>query len=253
MRCVKCGAEWTANITAPISSCPFCGEPLMGTIPHQQAVDTIRMIVERFGIEIYAEEKRLFGLINDMFPNTSKEKNVLKTVVFLGIPKLLSTILTEDADRAEVLEKACELMEKGGLDDDWCTASLFILSMPLGIDSTDLYPLDDKRNGPGFDIRTVAFFYNEQTEEEYSGKSFDELLILALTGDVVAETELGERYYSGNCMMREKRSAIIPRWRLSITGKQQIRATLRLSMHLDKCTILERHVKKMILRLCIGS
>lgn len=41
------------------------------------------------------------------------------------------------------------------------------------------------------------FLNNNRTEEEYSEKSFDVPLALALTGDVIAETEFGKRYYSG--------------------------------------------------------
>lgn len=208
MKCTKCGAEWIANIANQMTTCPFCGEALMGSIPYQQAVDAFKMIIDRFGIGIYSEKKRLFGLVNDILPNTSKEKNILKTVISLGVPDVVSTILTGTSNRTETLNKAHELMEQGGLDDTWCAISLFILSMSLGIDSTDLYPIDGQKSGFGFDITTVASSYNEQVEEEYSGKSLEELLTLALTGDVVAETELGERYYSGAGTEKDINAAI---------------------------------------------
>lgn len=125
MRCAKCGTEWTTGLSKRMIDCPFCGEPLMGIIPHQQAVDAFRMIIDKFGIGIYAEERRLIGLINDILPNTAKEKNILKTVISLGIPKIVAPLSPGTANQEVILKRGYELLERGGLSSEWC-ASRFL-------------------------------------------------------------------------------------------------------------------------------
>lgn len=197
MRCAKCGAEWTTNINNKISNCPFCGELLMGNIPYQQVLDAIGMIIERFGVEIYGEEKRFYALLTDILPNTSKEKNILKTVIFLGASKLIMELVSEHSNKEEVLRKCYDLLASGGLSNLWCASALYMISMPLGIDPTDIYPLDEEHNIEGFDIAAITTTYDEQLDKTYSEKTVDELINMVVCGDVVASTELGERYYSG--------------------------------------------------------
>lgn len=75
--------------------------------------------------------------------------------------------------------------------------ALFILTYPLGIDSSVLYPIEGKESASGFEISKVSIAYDENLEEAYFQKTNEDLNNLATTGDVVALTELGERYYSG--------------------------------------------------------
>lgn len=208
MRCAKCGAEWATSLSERITECPFCGEPLMGTIPHQQAIDAFRMIIDRFGIEIYAEERRLIGLINDILPNTAKEKNILKTVISLGVPRIVASLFPGATDQEVVLRQGYELLERGGLSDEWCASALFMLTYPLGIDSSLQYPIEGRESTSGFDISKVSAAYDENTEEIYSQKTNEELISLALTGDVVAETELGERYILGQGVEKDTSVAV---------------------------------------------
>lgn len=196
MKCAKCGAEWSTGVSNTISTCPFCGEALMGVVPHQQAIEAIKIILDRFGVGIYFEDKRLYGLINDLLPNTATEKGVLKTVITLGVPTVVAKIVTESKEKKSALQECYALLENGGLSEEWCSASLFIFTMPLGVDSTALYPLLESKETSGFNMEDVAVSYDQELEDEYSSKSMDDLLSLTLDGDPIACTELGERYYA---------------------------------------------------------
>ena len=208
MKCAKCGAEWSTNVSNTIAVCPFCGESLMGAIPHQQAVEAFKIIIDRFGVDIYFESKRLYGLVNDILPNTATEKGILKTAITLGTPTVVAKIVTESVDRKLALKECYTLLVNGGLSEEWCSASLFIIAMPLGVDSTILYPLSESKKFPGLNRENIPISYNQNLENEYLSKSMDDLLKLALEGDVIACTELGERYYSGTKIEKDIDTAI---------------------------------------------
>lgn len=118
----------------------------MGIVPHQQAIEAFKMILDRFGVDIYFEGKRLYGLVNDLLPNTSKEKVILKTAIALGGPTVVAKIITDSKDKNVALKECYTLLENGGLSKEWCSASLFIFAMPLGVDSTVLYPLSESKS-----------------------------------------------------------------------------------------------------------
>ena len=208
MKCAKCGAEWTTNISNAVTVCPFCGEPLMGVVPHQQAIEALKIILDRFGVDIYFEDKRLYGLVNDLLPNTATEKGILKTAITLGAPTAVAKIITESVDKKVALKECYALLENGGLSKEWCAASLFIFAMPLDVDSTELFPLSESKEISKFNMEDVAVSYDQNLEDEYSSKSMDDLLNLALGGDAVACTELGERYYSGTNTEKDIDTAI---------------------------------------------
>lgn len=197
MKCKKCGAEWSTDISKAISSCPFCGETLMGVVPHQQAIESLKIILDRFGIDIYWDNKKLYAMISDLLPNTAAEKFVLKTAIRLGAPTVVVRIITESKDRETTLEECYALLKNGGLSEEWCSALLFIFTMPLGIDSTSMFPLSKSKGRNEFDIKGISVSYDQELEYKYSSKSTDDLLSLALDGDSIACTELGERYYCG--------------------------------------------------------
>lgn len=208
MRCARCGAEWTMGVDVGITNCPFCGEALMGTIPYQQAVDALRLIIERYGVSIYFEGGRLFGLINDLLPNTAMEKNILKTAIALGAPEEIARIITDSKKRNDALKRGYDLLEDGGLSKEWCSSSLFIFSIPLGIDPTDIYPLPNQKENTEFGVDAFTASYDPEIEDVYSKKTIEDLLYLSLDGDAVAYTELGERYYSGTGVEKDFDSAI---------------------------------------------
>lgn len=198
MKCSKCGAEWTSNVSNSIDSCPFCGEVLMGVVPHQQAIEAFKIILDRFGVEIYFENKRLYGLVNDLLPNTAPEKGIIKTAINLGAANIVAKIITESLDRNVALKECYALLENGGLSKEWCSVTLFIFAMPIGVDSTILYPLLESKESSNLNMDDIAVSYDEDLENEFSLKSMDDLLDLALKGNAIACTELGERYYSGS-------------------------------------------------------
>lgn len=209
MKCARCGAEWSTSVSRTITDCPFCGEVLMGIVPHQQTIEALKMILDRFGVNIYFEGKRLYGLLNDLLPNTSKEKVILKTAIALGGPTIIAKIITDSKDKNVALKECYALFENGGLSKEWCSALLFIFAMPLGMDSTVQYPLSESKGPSGFNMEEVAISYDQNLEDEYSSKSMDDLLSLALDGDAIACTALGEKYYSGIDIDKDIDTAVI--------------------------------------------
>ena len=197
MKCIKCGAEWSTGVSNKFVTCPFCGEKLTGAVSYHQAIEAFKIILERFGVEIYFENKRLYGLINDLLPNTATEKSILRTAIMLGAPNAIAKVITEAEEKEDALKESYALLEDGGLSKEWCSASLYIFALPLGIDSTELYPLADLKNKSDLGIGDLSVSYDENVENKYESKSLEELLSLSLDGDAVACTELGERYYSG--------------------------------------------------------
>lgn len=208
MKCIKCGAEWSTGISSEIITCPFCGEPIMGAISHQQAIEAFKIILDRFGVEVYYENKRLYGLVNDLLPNTAKEKNILKTAIMLGAPSIIAKVITESEEKETALKDCFTLLEDGGLSKEWCSASLYIFALPLGIDSTVLYPLSEVKETSGLGVGDIAISYDQDLEDEYTSKSLDELLSLSLDGDAIACAELGERYYSGTNVEKDLDTAL---------------------------------------------
>lgn len=105
MQCVKCKAEWESE---NLTNCPYCqallsqnfDEDILIYEPHikseqanledreladlEELQDCILHITERYGCEVYNEEKRLRALIGDLFVK-DKFSMALKEVVEIGI------------------------------------------------------------------------------------------------------------------------------------------------------------------------
>ena len=113
MRCEKCGAEWNGSMTSGAQKCPFCGEILSEDIPYKQVVDSLRMLIDRFGCDIYLEEQRLDAMVNDLVPNALKEKHI----------RILSGKMIFGT-RHTILQKSMDLIQNGVQLFSLCSAIL---------------------------------------------------------------------------------------------------------------------------------
>lgn len=208
MKCLKCGTEWSSTVSNEFTSCPFCGEPLVGTIPHHQVIDAIKALIERFGIEIYSDEQRLSGLLNDVLPNALREKNILKTVVALGVPRVIASIKSRPELKDEIIRQGFETLLNGGLDASWCASAIFMIAYPLGVDSSNNYPLTLDSESSDVIVPNSSILFDEKVETEYAEKSMEELSALCLVGDAIALTELGDRYYHGKGIDKDETLAV---------------------------------------------
>lgn len=199
MRCEKCGAEWNGIVTTDNFKCPFCGEILSEDIPYKQVIDSLRMLINRFGREIYLESQRLDAMINDLVPNALKEKNIIRSAISFNIPSIILAASKDVEKRNSILEKAYHAIESNGIDKEWCSAIIFMLGYPLEFDSRFLYPLDltKKKSHMKLKGKATAKSFQQNKEIDYSEKSNEELENYSDNGDAEASLELGTRYYFG--------------------------------------------------------
>lgn len=199
MTCEKCGAKWSGMIDSQLTKCPFCGEILNENIPYSQAVNVLRMIVQRFGNDIYLEEKRLQGMVNDLLPNSIKEKDAIRNIISLGVPAVVLEAANNPDCCKEYLKNGYELAQENGLDTEWSSAAIFIFSYPLNLDSRAFYPLS-KQIELSTNPKTQDLINRNirvSTDVDYSDKAISELEDLSEQGDAEASLEIGFRYYSG--------------------------------------------------------
>lgn len=200
MRCEKCGAEWNGSMTSGAQKCPFCGEILSEDIPYKQVVDSLRMLIDRFGCDIYLEEQRLDAMVNDLVPNSLKEKNVIRSAISFNIPSIILEAYKNPERKNDIWDKAYHSAELNGLDTEWCSAILFMLSYPLELDSRQLFPLDmgKKKSRIKLKGKVTSKPVVQKSVVDYSTTSNETLENLSDDGDVEASLELGSRYYSGS-------------------------------------------------------
>lgn len=211
MKCEKCGAEWNSNISKRNNKCPFCREFVTDITPYKTVTDALSMITERFGKEIYLEENRLYGLLNDILPNTIREKKILKNAIYLGIPAKVLEVNGKILEKNEILKDCYVAIENNGMSAEWCAAILYMFCCPLGIDTTDVYPLKESKTNKGIRIKkntNSVLEHQKEVDDAYDKKSLEELIDLSEQGDDVASIELGERYYSGIGVNRDGKKAL---------------------------------------------
>lgn len=199
MKCEKCGADWNGIVTPDNNKCPFCGEILREDIPYKQVIDALRMLIDRFGSEIYIESQRLDAMVNDLVPNALKEKNIIRSAISFNIPSIILEASRNTEECNEILEKAFHSIEMNGIDKEWCPAILFMLSYPLQLDSRQLFPLalEKKKNRLKLKGKTDTKLSWSFSEIDYSKQTNEELERYSDDGDPEASLELGTRYYSG--------------------------------------------------------
>lgn len=199
MKCEKCGAEWNGIVTTDNLKCPFCGEILSEGIPYKQVIDSLRMLIARFGREIYLEPQRLDAMVNDLVPNSFKEKNVIRTAISFNIPNIILDASKDVTNRNSILEKAYQAIEINGIGKEWRSAILFMFSYPLGFDSRFLYPVElgKMNNRMRINGKATTKYVQQNKKINYSDKSNEELENYSNEGDAEASLELGTRYYFG--------------------------------------------------------
>lgn len=199
MRCEKCGAEWNGIVTTDNAKCPFCGEILSEDIPYKQVIDSLRMLIDRFGGEIYLESQRLDAMVNDLVPNALKEKNIIRSAISFDIPSIILDASKDVERRDSILEQASHAIVSNGIDKEWCSAILFMLGYPLEVDTRLHYPIELGKKKARMKLRGKATTKSVQQNKEinYSEKSNEELGNYSDDGDAEASIELGTRYYTG--------------------------------------------------------
>ena len=84
MKCNHCHAQWSvdAQIASQLSSCPFCGKPLIGK---KQTFDTmeavLREIIRLEGVEALRNGNRMISIFSDLAPHLTRERRVLRYFV----------------------------------------------------------------------------------------------------------------------------------------------------------------------------
>lgn len=210
MRCKKCGAEWNEKKTFDIQKCPFCKEILSEDIPYKQVVDSFRMLIERFGCDIYLEEQRLDAMVNDLVPNILKEKNIIRSAISFNIPSMILNAYKNPQQRNDILKDARRSIEVSGINKEWSSAILFMFSYPLEVDSREIFPLDkeNEKSQVKFKKKMFSKSVTKKLEKNYDTTLNEVLENLSEDGNVEASLELGSRYYFGNGVEQDYSKAI---------------------------------------------
>ena len=91
MQCKKCKAEWkSGSVTSQLSACPFCGASLVSAPAVNDDLtmsDVMVQIVERFGEEIFSQERKCLAAFKDFAPTLEKEQKILKIAFGEGVAK----------------------------------------------------------------------------------------------------------------------------------------------------------------------
>lgn len=209
MKCLQCGASWTSNAGQTIMQCPFCGASLKTPTTYDTIIDALTQILDRFGKDIYTDGRRLHGLLSDLVPSLSKERNMLKTAITAGVPCEVLNINTLHLDREKTIRKCYSMVESLGMEEKWCAVVIYIFATPLNIETQDIFPLDSENTKKS---KTLSKDWSRLSHEdvyEYETKDAAELEDLSDQGDAGAATELAERYFWGNGIEKDEQKAAI--------------------------------------------
>lgn len=209
MKCSQCGASWTNNAGQSIMQCPFCGASLKAPTTYDTVIDALTQIIDRFGKDIYADGRRLHGLLRDLVPSLSKERNMLKTAISAGIPSELLNVHTLHINRESTVRNCYSLVESLGMEGKWCAVVVYIFAAPLDIETLDIFPLDSESNKKSKRISKDWSCISNEEVHEYETKDAGQLENLADQGDAGAATELAERYFWGSGVEKDEHKAAI--------------------------------------------
>lgn len=101
MNCSHCKAQWTPPPNKSVSTCPFCGKPLVD--PADVSVDTkpeviLRQVVERFDMAILGE-RRLSAILKDLMPHVERKYlRIFTQAINDGIGEKLLSLTNETSE-----------------------------------------------------------------------------------------------------------------------------------------------------------
>lgn len=129
--CKECGSSW--NVLRKVEVCPFCGADLREKKLVTTIEEAFQMIVERHGIEVFSEYKKLLGLLSDYAPSLVKERKLIKVAVEAGAYKALyEAVLISDLETKRTVKKYEALLHDNYFIDvvwardvlRWCVEAL---------------------------------------------------------------------------------------------------------------------------------
>ncbi len=137
MRCKNCGGEWNPPKNMSLTICPFCNTPIIEKNEQTQSLqpyEIIRNIVEKYGEEIFSNNKKLSALLMDFFTEKTKEKNILTIAVQAGIASKILSFNKSDENHKEIIYQQCKelLCEDYGMNEKWADFAVYCFTYALG-------------------------------------------------------------------------------------------------------------------------
>jgi len=105
MKCSKCGGEWSPPEGIDGSICPFCYSNALfnsGQCDDLIAREILMHIKDEYGLVVFAEKKRMSGLLADYFSKNIKTKKILTLAVRDNIPRKLLELKNLSRDEKEL-------------------------------------------------------------------------------------------------------------------------------------------------------
>lgn len=213
IKCQKCGATWSSNNEENNGRCPFCGEYSSEGIPFEQCINIFNGIIRRFGVNIYTDEERLIGIINDLIPVSFRERNILNTAISFGIAKSVCDAFNSSSLNRDFIDEMTENMMAKGIERRSTVISIYIIAYPLGIDirKTDLFKNYVSDASEKIDLPVKKL-------EDYSYLELKELKEMSNNGDAEASYEIANRYFEGIDVEVNYNESIIYYKRAALSG-----------------------------------
>lgn len=133
MKCQKCGSEWNSKVKS--RECPFCSAPLAEK--HEESIEAVlKYIVNTEGEEIYNRTLALIGMISDLLPKATDERQLIKHCLNSGMVKELLLMKGKDETEIEIIQKKVSknLQEHCFLNETMANKVVYWISFSLGIE-----------------------------------------------------------------------------------------------------------------------
>lgn len=158
MRCKNCGTEWNApqNISASLSSCPFCGASLTPAAPKQfhTVEDVLTEITSRFGMDVLKNGQKTMALFSDLSPTLLRERLLLSYLIQSeGNLQLLSVRDKEAIEQQACFQKVCRYL----VDEQFvaqeaaykiCTSFSSVIGLRVQVEKAPASPPPSKASHP---------------------------------------------------------------------------------------------------------
>lgn len=224
MKCTACGSSWNAagNFASAITKCPFCGNELY----EKTIEDQMKLLVKKHGIELLNDEKKLNGILVDMFPENSRERSAIKTALGVGAGRMFFE-LAQGHETNEKKAERLKMIRQRLTDEAWMAeaASDYICKVFLSaIENEALMELDLSNKGRTVqekDNRTVNRAKETVTapeaasapgtlsdQEDSIDAEINRILTAAMNGDADAQYHIGCLYYTGTQVERNCNKAL---------------------------------------------
>lgn len=121
MKCKSCGAFWKiGNISPEVDICPVCDVDFIKnpeTREFESITELLYFLINKNGIEYWANDKGINGYLNDYFPEKIEIRNDIKLLLEQGFSRWIIEWYSIRPSREEIKKKIDEVSFYGNVDE----------------------------------------------------------------------------------------------------------------------------------------